>query len=326
MVGMPGYDILTPIGGGLLLCIGLTFWLKQRLANKPCWDDRRQDHLLVLFLPVLIGSLVSWHLFQDMEVMGHPPWEASWWACPPLLGLVLSLGLCLFGMTSYLLRHSYLGYLLWNCSREDSEVSQVQVLVNEMAQRAGVTPPRVRRLLSTKPRAVVVGLFKPVLYLSSWYFNHFPLTALQPVLAHELAHIARQDNLIAVWASGLLSGSFWSPASWQSFQALLRERELAADELAARYTGEPLKLARVLLKVSEADLIGTPLPASSFEEYTDLEARVERLIELHQAGSLAGTPSMATDKLNFFSFLQVWLLIGVAFLATNVLPHWLQLP
>jgi Zn-dependent protease with chaperone function len=324
-LGIPGYDILTPVGGGLLLCIALTLWFHQQLGQEPRWDYRRHDHLLVLFLPVLIGGLVSWHLFRDMEVLGHLPWEKSWLACPPVWGLLMTVGFTLVGMASYTLRHNYLGYLLWNCSREDEEVAQVQFLVNQMAHRVGVTPPRVRRLLSAKPRAVVVGLFKPTLHLSSWYFNNLTLQELQPVIAHELAHIARKDNLIAVWASGLLSGGFWSPASLRAFRSLMQERELAADELGALYTGEPLKLARVLLKVSEADLTPGSLPASSFEEHSDIEERVERLIGLHRAGRHQRI-GMSEER-NSHPFTRVWLLTGlVAFLVTNTLPHWLQMP
>lgn len=82
------------------------------------------------------------------------------------------------------------------------------------------------------------------------------------LLAHELAHVARRDGLVAL-AVGLARDLAWFlvplhvAAGW-----LHREQEESADELASRCTGRPAALASGILKVWDRDGAHVGVPAT----------------------------------------------------------------
>ncbi len=75
---------------------------------------------------------------------------------------------------------------------------------------------------------------------------------LDAVLAHELAHRQRRDN-VAGWAGFAAAAlAFYSPAALFELRLIAHDRELACDELAAQMTGRPLALASALIKASKS--------------------------------------------------------------------------
>lgn len=105
--------------------------------------------------------------------------------------------------------------------------------------------------------------------------------ALDALLAHECAHLARRDPL---WLSlaHLVEGVFaYLPLHRLARRRLTAEAELASDAWAARTTGEPLQLARCLAEV--ADWMGDrSLPATvsaMARRGSELVHRVEVLVD-----------------------------------------------
>ncbi|MBC8121553.1 MAG: M56 family metallopeptidase [Gemmatimonadaceae bacterium] len=313
-------ETLFPVIGGATAVVGLTLWLRHCLREEVRWDYRQQAHLLILFLPVFIAGLVCWHLLEDGYLDGSHGWLTPSTALlnsVPFWFLIFTAVLNLVGSVGYAARHWYFARQLWGCSRVDTSAARVQLAVDGLARLAKVDPPPVRRLLTRKPLAVVTGFHRPVLYLSSWYFE-LSEAELASVLAHELAHIARRDNLTAAWATGSLLGCFYWPAGWQAFEQLMQERELAADELAAGLTGKPLRLAKVLIKADEAHRTVEAPVACRFEAQGSIEKRVEQLIYLHQR-------PLARSVMPFWQTAAVWLTVGfAAVLAADLIPHWLD--
>jgi Zn-dependent protease with chaperone function len=144
---------------------------------------------------------------------------------------------------------------------------------------------------------------------------------LEGVLAHELAHVARRDNLVALVATAFLGATACLPTSWSALRNLLHERELAADELAVSITGKPITLARVLHKAATADFAATGI-ASGLLEAATAEARIHHLVALHRAGT-GSAPGIA-----HWPWIPVLTLVAPPVLAWLVfaLPHLLALP
>lgn len=76
----------------------------------------------------------------------------------------------------------------------------------------------------------VFGVFRPVLILPSAVLHELSESHLQTILAHEMSHVNRRDNLTAA-IHKLVEVMFWfHPLVWWIGANLLREREAACDE------------------------------------------------------------------------------------------------
>ena len=125
--------------------------------------------------------------------------------------------------------------------------------VLRLARRLGVEPPRVLVRDVGVGGAAVLGVRRPVLLLDARTIDLLDDEELEGVLAHELAHIARRDNVLA-WAVSLVRDlAFFVPGAGWALRALHRERELAADHDAVAVTRRPAALASGLLQVVALD-------------------------------------------------------------------------
>jgi uncharacterized protein (TIGR03435 family) len=76
----------------------------------------------------------------------------------------------------------------------------------------------------------VFGIFRPVLLLPTGIADRLSPAQLQVVVAHELIHVRRRDNLWAALHS-IVQASFWfNPLVWWTGGRLVAERERACDE------------------------------------------------------------------------------------------------
>jgi len=93
---------------------------------------------------------------------------------------------------------------------------------------------------------MTLGLWKPVVLFPAALLSGMPISYLEALLAHELAHVQRQDylsNLLQSIAETLL---FFHPAIWWLSSKIRAEREELSDQLAAQMLGDSRELALAL--------------------------------------------------------------------------------
>jgi beta-lactamase regulating signal transducer with metallopeptidase domain len=103
---------------------------------------------------------------------------------------------------------------------------------------------------------------------------------LRAMLAHELAHLVRNDPFWLVLACVIERALFFQPLNRLARAGLLNSAEYLADEWAARRAGG-VPLAKALVKVAEwiqASPLGVPV-AGFAEERSQLTVRVSRLLD-----------------------------------------------
>ena len=95
----------------------------------------------------------------------------------------------------------------------------------------------------------VVGLLRPVLLLPAGIAQRLTPPQLEAVLAHELCHIRRRDNLLAAIHMTVEALFWFHPLVWWIGARLLEERERACDEEVLRQSGDPEAYAEGILNV-----------------------------------------------------------------------------
>lgn len=105
------------------------------------------------------------------------------------------------------------------------------------------------RVTSANLAPGVFGVFRPVLVLPRTVLNELDHSQLQAVLAHEMCHVRRCDNLTATLHK-VVEVLFWfHPLVWWVGAHLLREREAACDESVIEDGHEQAVYAESILQV-----------------------------------------------------------------------------
>lgn len=123
----------------------------------------------------------------------------------------------------------------------------------------------------------VFGIFRPVLLLPEGIVDRLSGEHLHAILAHELCHIRRRDNLMAALHM-IVEAIFWFyPLVWWLGARLVAERERACDEEVVRLHRQPDVYAESILKTCEF-YFESPLPCMSGIAGADLKERITRIM------------------------------------------------
>lgn len=153
----------------------------------------------------------------------------------------------------------------------------VHRIVAGVANRMHVTMPPMAVVERCPGGATVVGVRHPVLVIDRGLLAQLDDRELEGVIAHELAHVRRRDNLVATALGAIGDLFFFVPGGRWALRHLHAERELAADALAVDVTSRPAALASGLLKVLEE---GSPQTAcAALVPRGTLVGRVQHLID-----------------------------------------------
>ena len=127
----------------------------------------------------------------------------------------------------------------------------------------------------------VFGIFRPVLLLPEGIAQHLTTPQFESVIAHELCHVRRRDNLAAA-VHMLVEALFWfHPLVWWLQARLVEERERACDESVLLSAADPQDYAESIVAVCRLYL-KSPVLCASGVTGSNLRRRVEAIM-LNQA-------------------------------------------
>ncbi len=123
----------------------------------------------------------------------------------------------------------------------------------------------------------VFGVFRPVLLLPEGLREHLTPAQFDAIVAHELCHVERRDNLSSA-IHMLVEALFWfDPVVWWIRSRLIEERERACDEAVLRMGSDPQGYAQGIVTVCKFYL-KSPLPCVSGVTGSGLKRRVEAIM------------------------------------------------
>jgi beta-lactamase regulating signal transducer with metallopeptidase domain/protein involved in polysaccharide export with SLBB domain len=149
-----------------------------------------------------------------------------------------------------------------------------------MTHVAGVlrVRPRVRLVRSIDmAEPAVLGIFRPRLLWPAALTERLVATDIEPILVHELQHVRRRDNLIALVHMAVETIFWCHPIVWWLGARMVRERELACDEAVIAYGAGRTQYAESLLAVCRLCL-ASPVRCVSGVSGWNLKHRVEAIL------------------------------------------------
>jgi beta-lactamase regulating signal transducer with metallopeptidase domain len=154
--------------------------------------------------------------------------------------------------------------------------------VRRVATRLGVgrVVPLCESAIADVP--AVVGWLRPVILVPAGVLMNLTPEQVEAVLAHELAHVRRNDYLMNLLQTAVETVLFYHPAVWWVSRRVRQERENCCDDLAVEVCGNATAYARTLAELEQ--LRGVLPGLAMAANRGSLLERIERLVAPRQDG------------------------------------------
>lgn len=157
--------------------------------------------------------------------------------------------------------------------RERREIRMLRIL----ECRAGIRTPIGMLLSPASLEPGIFGIFQPVLIWPEGISARLEDGHLESILAHEVWHVRRRDNLMAAIHMAVEAVFWFHPIVWWLGARLVEERERACDEAVVELSNQPQVYAESILKACEFS-VASPLACVSGVTGADLKKRIVRIM------------------------------------------------
>ncbi|WP_339758000.1 M56 family metallopeptidase [Algoriphagus aquimarinus] len=134
-------------------------------------------------------------------------------------------------------------------SSSDPQDFQLEKMLYRLMGKMNVSRNVEIRLTSYGVSPVTFGYLKPIILIPSALILQLAPVQLEAIIAHELAHVKRNDYLSNLLQSALEVLFFYHPCYWWMNQTVKELRENAADDVAVKAGVAPKELAYSLAEV-----------------------------------------------------------------------------
>lgn len=194
-------------------------------------------------------------------LQAHLAWLViGWAACAAALGLRMALGLVWIGRAA-------------RTHRTDAHWNEK---LATMTAQFGIKREVRLRVVDALASPVTAGWWRPMVLVPASLISGMPSHLLEALLAHELAHVQRCDYLVNLLQSVIETILFYHPVVWWLSHRIRAERELIADDIAARQLGEPRRLALALSELERLQFATHHLAQAA--NGGDLMTRIKQLV------------------------------------------------
>ncbi|MCH7402850.1 M56 family metallopeptidase [Belliella kenyensis] len=168
------------------------------------------------------------------------------------------------------------------------------------------------------------GILKPIILIPTGLLFQLNNAQVEAIIAHELAHIKRQDYLINLLQSTMEIFFFFHPVFWWINGLIRTERENACDDIAIQLGVAPRALAEALVTCTNYSMAANPqLSMAATSRKTPTLDRIKRIMGFNTPNKPTSTLSSLTMTISLI--LSTSLLLGAQAIKTpvNDLDHFL---
>ncbi|WP_425636308.1 M56 family metallopeptidase [Algoriphagus yeomjeoni] len=134
-------------------------------------------------------------------------------------------------------------------SSSDLEDFQLEKMLYRLMGKMNISKNVELRLTCYGVSPITFGFLKPIILIPAGLILQLTPVQLEAIIAHELAHVKRNDYLVNLFQSALEVLFFYHPCYWWMNQTVKELRENAADDLAVQVGVVPKELAHSLAEV-----------------------------------------------------------------------------
>jgi uncharacterized protein (TIGR03435 family) len=153
-------------------------------------------------------------------------------------------------------------------------------LLRALERRTGARRPLPVMMTSAAVEPGVFGVFRPVLVWPSAISACLDDLQMEAILAHELAHVRRHDNLTALMHMSVQALFWFHPLVWLVGARLSAERERACDEAVVQLGSDPRIYSESILQACRLQLERT-MPCAAGVTGAELCQRIEQIMSGH---------------------------------------------
>jgi len=258
-----------------LLPLSLLFSLGHSLASKPAQSSAQPASLYALDVASKPFTFLPAQSHSDDLKPASPqrwPWLAS--ALPESLAALWVIGFLLI-IARWSIEWRRISATI-RSAHPASAGRELEAL--RRLQLHGLATPNLRLTISTALlEPGVFGILQPTLVWPAAISTHLDDAQMDAILAHELCHARRRDNLFAALHMAVEAVFWFHPLVWWLGARLLHERELACDEAVVLHGHAPVTYAESILKACEF-CIASPVLCVSGVTGADLKLRIVRIM------------------------------------------------
>ncbi|MDX2414367.1 MAG: M56 family metallopeptidase [Bacteroidales bacterium] len=164
------------------------------------------------------------------------------------------------------------------------ETNKVDLIADKLKIKLGINKC-IKIVESSSARVpMVIGAIKPYIIMPFGLLSGIPINQLEAIIAHELAHIRRNDFLINILQSLVEIILFYHPATWWISSVIRSEREICCDNIAIANSGDKLIYIKALLSIGEK-CSSSSLPAVAMSgSDPGLLKRIKRITKMKRMG------------------------------------------
>ena len=223
----------------------------------PSWVPAQAAQPAVVNATEMVTQPFAGEQFFDAAPMATAGHHANWMAV-----MLLAVWICGASVVAIRFGHGWLR--VWSVRREarplDLAAQQVPVLCSSTLMEPGI-----------------FGILRPVLLLPEGILERLTAEQMRAIMAHEMCHVKRRDNLTFAMHM-IVEAMFWfHPAVWWIGARLLEERERACDEVVLATGGGAQAYAEGILNVCKF-YVESPLACVAGVTGADLKKRIVRIM------------------------------------------------
>jgi bla regulator protein BlaR1 len=158
-------------------------------------------------------------------------------------------------------------------------------MLRSVQRMAGVQAGITLRLSRNPLEPGIFGIVRPALLWPAGFSERLQDAHLEAILAHEVWHVRRRDNLAAALHMFVEAVFWFHPLTWWLGTRLIEERERACDERVLQLGSQPHVYAESILKTCEF-CMEAPLACVAGVTGADLRNRVLRIVTAPVANNL----------------------------------------